>query len=179
MRSSTDSLHPFVDGSVKKDKRTLYAVIFDAGSTGTRVSAYEFYMTYPHGQLVLVNELFVGISPGLSHYYMEPHKGADSIAHLLSEAKNSIPENFWPTTPLVLKATAGLRLLKPIEAENLLNAVREVFLNSGFLVKKDAVEIMDGVDEGIYSWFAINILLGIYPFRCHHVVRSLEKCFFY
>lgn len=66
---------------------------------------------------------------------------------------------------MVLKATAGLRLLKPIEAENLLNAVREVFSNSGFLVNKDAVEIMDGIDEGIYSWFTINILLGIYSIR--------------
>lgn len=66
----------------------------------------------------------------------------------------------------MLKATAGLRLLKAVEAENLLNAVRDVFLQSGFLVKDDAVEIMDGIDEGIYSWFTINFLLGeiwLYP----------------
>lgn len=143
----------------------LYALIFDAGSTGTRVSAYEFYRTYPHGQLTLANELFIGISPGLSYYYLEPQKGAESIANLLKEAKNTIPEEFWPSTPLVLKATAGLRLLKPIESKNLLYAVLKVFLSSGFLVDKDAVEIIDGVDEGIYSWFAINMLLGIYPLR--------------
>lgn len=66
----------------------------------------------------------------------------------------------WAATPLVLKATAGLRLLLPIEAENLLNEVRDVFLRSGFSVKDDAVEILDGIDEGIYSWFTINFLLG-------------------
>lgn len=66
----------------------------------------------------------------------------------------------WSKTPLVLKATAGLRLLLPAEAENLLNEVRDVFLRSGFSVKDDAVEIMDGIDEGIYSWFTINFLLG-------------------
>lgn len=61
---------------------------------------------------------------------------------------------------MVLKATAGLRLLLPAEAENLLNEVRNVFLRSGFSVKDDAVEIMDGIDEGIYSWFTVNFLLG-------------------
>lgn len=79
---------------MQNDEKKLYGVIFDAGSTGTRVTAYEFNMTYPHGQLILTNELFVGISPGLSHYYLEPQKGADSIAHLLKEAKNSIQRNF-------------------------------------------------------------------------------------
>lgn len=71
-----------------------------------------------------------------------------------------MPKDLWKKTPLVLKATAGLRLLLPVEAENLLNEVREVFLRSGFLVKDDAVEILDGIDEGIYSWFTINFLLG-------------------
>lgn len=61
---------------------------------------------------------------------------------------------------MVLKATAGLRLLLPAQADALLNAVRDIFLVSGFAVKDDAVEIMDGVDEGIFSWFTVNFLLG-------------------
>lgn len=148
----------------RNKKKPSYAIIFDAGSTGTRVSSYKCYMTYPRGQLVLSNELFMEISPGLCHYYLEPTKAAESIAHLLKEAKKTIPKEFWPSTPLVLKATAGLRFLKPIDAKNLLNAVLEVFSSSGLLIERNAVEIMDGIDEGIYSWFAINILLGIFSF---------------
>lgn len=79
----------------------------------------------------------------------------------------------WANTPLVLKATAGLRLLLPIEAENLLNEVRDVFLRSGFLVKDDAVEILDGIDEGIYSWFTVNFLLG----GCKHFIFFLFRYF--
>lgn len=71
-----------------------------------------------------------------------------------------MPKALWRDTPLVLKATAGLRLLLPAQADNLLNAVRDVFLVSGFAVRDDAVEIMDGVDEGIFSWFTVNFLLG-------------------
>lgn len=87
-------------------------------------------------------------------------QGAASIQSLLEKAKEFVPKELWSKTPLVLKATAGLRLLLPAEAENLLNEVRDVFLHSGFSVKDDAVEIMDGIDEGIYSWFTVNFLLG-------------------
>lgn len=87
-------------------------------------------------------------------------QGAQKIGTLLQKAKEFIPKEYWARTPLVLKATAGLRLLHPVEAENLLNEVRDVFLRSGFSVKDDAVEIMDGIDEGIFSWFTINFLLS-------------------
>lgn len=72
-----------------------------------------------------------------------------------------MPKKLWKKTPIILKATAGLRLLEPIKADNLLNAVREVFRNSGFAVRDDSVEIMDGTDEGIFSWFTVNLLLGM------------------
>lgn len=78
----------------------------------------------------------------------------------MGKAKEFIPQEYWRDTPLVLKATAGLRLLPTHEADNLLNEARDVFLHSGFLVKDNAVEILDGVDEGIFSWFTINFLLS-------------------
>lgn len=51
-------------------------------------------------------------------------------------------------------------MLDAAKADNLLNSVRDVFRHSGFRVEADAVEIMDGTDEGIYSWFTVNFLLG-------------------
>lgn len=159
----TDSFHPIVDGIALKFgyKSPQYAVIIDAGSTGSRVIAYEFHISYLDSRLVLDRELFHQVKPGLSNYHATPKKGAESIQSLLALAKDFIPQGMWSKTPLVMKATAGLRLLpNQAEAENLLNEVRDVFMKSGFLVKDDAVEIMDGIDEGIYSWFTINFLLG-------------------
>jgi len=46
------------------------------------------------------------------------------------------------------------------EANDLLNAVRDLFVKSEFSVDQNAVEIMDGTDEGIYAWFTVNLLLG-------------------
>lgn len=158
----TDLFHPIIDGIAVKFgyKQPQYAVIIDAGSTGSRVIAYEFHKGYLDGRLILDSELFLESKPGLSSFHDQPRDGAKSIEALLDKAKAFVPEQFWRLTPLVLKATAGLRLLLPVQAENLLNEVRNVFLRSGFAVKDDAVEIMDGVDEGIYSWFTINFLLG-------------------
>lgn len=79
---------------------------------------------------------------------------------LLDEARKFIPKRHWANTPLVLRATAGLRLLDQVKAENLLNSVRDMFKQSGFLVNKDSVEILDGSDEGIFSWFTVNYLMS-------------------
>lgn len=87
-------------------------------------------------------------------------QGVETIANLLEKAKKEIPEEYWSKTPLILKATAGLRLLPQEKAENLLNSVRDLFKKAPFLTNEDSVEIMDGTDEGIFSWFTVNFLLG-------------------
>lgn len=168
----TDSIHRIVDGNVVGTKQ--YAVVFDAGSSSTKLLAYEFLMMYPDERLILKNEFFSKVTPGLSSYREDPKKAAESIEGLLEKVKSFVPQEHWPSTPLVLKATAGLRLLKPVEAENLLNAVREALSKSGFLVKDNAVEIMDGADEGIFSWFTVNILLGKYLIYLFLILNQLK-----
>nr|XP_046214786.1 ectonucleoside triphosphate diphosphohydrolase 5-like [Oncorhynchus gorbuscha]XP_046214788.1 ectonucleoside triphosphate diphosphohydrolase 5-like [Oncorhynchus gorbuscha] len=71
----------------------------------------------------------------------------EGILELLEVAQDGIPSSVWSSTPLVLKATAGLRLL-PGEKATHLDRVREVFLESPFLSRGDSVSIMDGTDEG-------------------------------
>lgn len=154
----TDSLHPLVDTIATQFgySEKQYGAIIDAGSTGSRVLAYEFHKGYLNGRLVLDAELFKELKPGLSS--QTPEKGAAQISQLLEEAKKFIPEEHWANTPLALKATAGLRLLGASKSEDILNAIRESFTNSGFSVNDNSVEIMDGTDEGIFSWFTVNYL---------------------
>ncbi|XP_058061589.1 ectonucleoside triphosphate diphosphohydrolase 5 isoform X1 [Anopheles bellator] len=158
----TDSFHPIIDGIAGRlgYHEKIYAVVIDAGSTGSRVLAFEFHHGYLDGRLVLDYELFQQSKPGLSAFAERPLDGAASIGKLLDAAKGVVPSEKLSQTPLVLKATAGLRLLKPEQAEALLAACRELFRTSGFQVDGQAVEIMDGTDEGIFSWFTVNFLLG-------------------
>lgn len=57
-------------------------------------------------------------------FYCCLFQGAESLLPLLKLAKERIPEQYWSSTPLVLKATAGLRLLPDEKAEALLLEVR-------------------------------------------------------
>ncbi|KAB1277273.1 Ectonucleoside triphosphate diphosphohydrolase 5 [Camelus dromedarius] len=127
---------------------TLYGIMFDAGSTGTRIHVYTFVQKIP-GQLpFLEGEIFDSVKPGLSAFVDQPKQGAESVQELLEVAKDSIPRSHWKRTPVVLKATAGLRLLPEEKAQALLFEVKEIFKKSPFLVPDDSVSIMDGSYEG-------------------------------
>lgn len=72
--SYTDTFHPVVDKIAVSlgYKQLQYAVIIDAGSTGSRVLAFEFHYGYLDSRLVLDKELFVQVKPGLSSYHDKP-----------------------------------------------------------------------------------------------------------
>ena len=78
----------------------------------------------------------------------------------MSLAKSVIPSDKMEQTPLVLKATAGLRLLSQESAESILENVRHVLSsNYSFRMNDNSVSILDGDSEGIYAWITINYLL--------------------
>ncbi|XP_027131318.1 ectonucleoside triphosphate diphosphohydrolase 6 [Larimichthys crocea] len=136
-----------------------YGIMFDAGSTGTRVHVFKF-QTEDREAPKLAHETFKAIKPGLSAYADDPEKCSVGIVALLEVAKSSVPMSMWNATPVVLKATAGLRLLPGEKAKHLLDKVRALFLESPFLSRDDSVSIMDGTDEGISAWITVNFLIG-------------------
>jgi len=159
-----DSLHPIVDqisGHFGYHNLTKqYAVIIDAGSTGSRVTAFEFHSGYLDGRLVLDDELFRQLKPGLSSFVNDESKAVKQIEGLIAEAKQFVPREKWNTTPIALKATAGLRLLGQEHSDRLLQVVGKVLLDSGFKTEDETAVIMDGLDEGLFSWFTVNFLTG-------------------
>jgi len=50
-------------------------------------------------------------------------QGAESLRPLLDRATEYVPQSSWNSTPLALKATAGLRLLSEETAQLLLSEV--------------------------------------------------------
>ncbi|KAG7233266.1 hypothetical protein INR49_007346 [Caranx melampygus] len=97
-----------------------YGIMFDAGSTGTRVHVFKF-QTEEKEAPKLAHETFRAIKPGLSAYADDPDECVSGIMELLEVAKSSVPPSAWSTTPVVLKATAGLRLLPGEKATHLLD----------------------------------------------------------
>jgi guanosine-diphosphatase len=136
-----------------------YALTIDAGSTGSRIHVYKFHNCGPSPQLEY--ETFMSINPGLSAYARNPSGAAASLDPLLEEANRVVPQEMWSCTPVEVKATAGLRLLGATESEAILEAVRNRLATKfKYVVSDNAVEIMDGKDEGVYAWITANYLLG-------------------
>nr|GMD63102.1 apyrase-like [Ipomoea batatas] len=133
-----------------------YAVIFDAGSTGTRVHVFNFNENLdllPIGDDI---EFRLKTSPGLSSYADDPEAAAKSLEPLLLEAEGVVPTELQPDTPLELGATAGLRLLEGGAADRILQAVRDMLRNeSSFKYKAEWVSILTGTQEGSYFWVGI------------------------
>ncbi|XP_057678564.1 ectonucleoside triphosphate diphosphohydrolase 5-like [Corythoichthys intestinalis] len=137
-----------------------YAVMFDAGSTGTRIHVYAFIHTHTEALPVLENEKFHSMKPGLSAHIHYPETARHSVRTLLKVAERTVPRPLWKNTPVMLRATAGLRLMSAEKARALLREVRRAFNESPFLVPDNSVAIMDGISEGILAWVTVNFLSG-------------------
>jgi guanosine-diphosphatase len=134
-----------------------YAVMIDAGSSGSRVHVYKF--NYCKQEPELENEVFHMLEPGLSSFDNDTEAAADSLEDLLQIALESVPQDMQHCTPIAVKATAGLRLLGAEKSDRILSAVRKR-LEDKYPFPVSAVEIMDGKDEGVYAWITVNYLLG-------------------
>lgn len=75
-----------------------------------------------------MNEVYRKVKPGLSDYVHNPDEGAASIQPLIDVSMETVPQALHSSTPLVFKATAGLRLLDSSGADNLLNKVPFLFM---------------------------------------------------
>lgn len=134
--------------------------MFDAGSTGSRIHVYKFHKD-SSGQLILDDELFQQVKPGLSSYPDDIEGAVSSINSLLEAAKQYIDPAYQnKNTPLALKASAGLRILGAEKSEPILKAVNKLLNNSPFHQVWEP-EIMGGDKEAVYSWVTLNYLAKI------------------
>ncbi|RWS27065.1 ectonucleoside triphosphate diphosphohydrolase 7-like protein [Leptotrombidium deliense] len=162
---------------IMKDK-LHYAIVIDAGSSGSRVHIYTWP---PHSgdtrQLLNIKmlkdsygkDIYEKITPGLSSCGEKPNTAFEYISPLLKFAEKHIPADKHRQTPLFILATAGMRLLPLTQQEAILKNLRdEIPRNYTFMFSPNYVEVITGKEEGIYSWIAVNYLLD----RFDHTTKS-------
>ena len=144
-----------------------YALMIDAGSTGSRIHVYRFNNCGPTPELE--NEVFKMTEKreggsGLSSYKGDAKGAAMSLDPLMEAALEAVPPEYQSCSPIAVKATAGLRMLGKEMSDNILEAVRDrletVYPFPVVTREQGGVEIMDGMDEGVYAWITTNYLLG-------------------
>ena len=147
-----------VSNACPKGPPPIYSIVMDAGSTGSRIHIYRFNACKT-GMPALEDEIFHAIKPGLSSFEANPEESVNSLKDLMDLAMENVPQQFQEKTKLVLKATAGLRLLKAGKGKAILEHVRTFLGTFPFKLSDNAVEIMDGKDEGVFAWITGNYLL--------------------
>ncbi|PKU40178.1 ectonucleoside triphosphate diphosphohydrolase 5 [Limosa lapponica baueri] len=68
---------------------TFYGIMFDAGSTGTRIHIYTFVQKSPEDLPELEGEIFESVKPGLSAYADQPEK----VREVFEESPFLVPED--------------------------------------------------------------------------------------
>ncbi|RDX57688.1 Apyrase 1, partial [Mucuna pruriens] len=159
--SSNESVgdYALVNRKMSPDKNSggSYAVIFDAGSSGSRVHVFHFDHNLDLVHIGKDLELFVQLKPGLSAYAQDPQQAAESLVSLLDKAESVVPRELRSKTPvrvgwIGVRATAGLRALEGDASDRILQAVRDLLKKRSSLKSEtDAVTVLDGTQEGAYQ----------------------------
>ena len=91
---------------------------------------------------------------------------ADEFTKLISFAHKFVPAHARAETPIILKATAGLRMVAPAQREKILGAVRLQLEGSGFWFHDDSwATTISGMEEAGLAWVAANYLGGAFDRR--------------
>ncbi|CAI8497977.1 hypothetical protein ACO0OL_001954 [Hanseniaspora opuntiae] len=157
-----ENITPLLQSSPTESCDTVHVIVIDAGSSGSRVHVYDFNKCLDTSKPQLLKEHFKMLKPGLSSFKEDFKSAAESLIPLLDFAKSVIPEDKQSCSPIVVKATAGLRMLGEKESSAILSYV-ETFLNTEYpfkLIEDTPVSIMGGDQEGVFAWITTNFLLG-------------------
>lgn len=133
----------------------VYDVVIDAGSTGSRV--YVFHFERSQSGFSLLAEWFKRVEPGLSSFASNPSDAAESVSSLVDYAVSVVPADYHQCTSIVLRATAGLRLLPNDESKTILRLVDQALSQSP--LNSRGASVMPGLLEGVFGWMTVNYLL--------------------
>ena len=137
-----------------------YAVVIDAGSSGSRVYLYQWpprRRDERGPQLLRIDQvmgakgepLVMTLAPGLSSCKDEPTRALAYIKPLLDFAAHHIPREAHLETQLFIMATAGLRLIPKESSAAILQELRtHIPLHYNFLLPEENVQVISGREEG-------------------------------
>lgn len=134
-----------------------YAVVIDAGSSGSRVYVYSFEPSDSLEKTAIKQVASLKVEPGISAYAgvkkMKPVK--QYLQPLISFAKEKIPADAHKKTPLFWYSTAGMRLLSPVKQRRTYKRIEKIIKQQSDF-KIAAIQTISGSMEGVLMWLSAN-----------------------
>lgn len=160
----------------ERSEKWRYGIIFDAGSSGTRLHIYRWLNIDTARQNAGARQLqslpaletrskwTKKIHPGISTFGEKPSRvGPDHLEELYEKAREVIPNDAAAGTPVFLLATAGMRLLPESQRNEVLKEICSYTRSQTKFLLPDCdvyIKVISGEVEGLYGWVAANYLLG-------------------
>lgn len=156
--------------------KSAYAIVVDAGSSGTRVRIFSVARaapTYTNGTATSLPRLAELAPPdavvadtlrthrGISALADDPPAAARQVLGLLAAAAATLPNDALSTTPAYVMATGGVRLLPPRQSKALLDAIRGAAAQPGACAFDfRGARTLSGREEAFYGWLSASLLDG-------------------
>uniref|UniRef100_A0A5S6QU58 Uncharacterized protein n=1 Tax=Trichuris muris TaxID=70415 RepID=A0A5S6QU58_TRIMR len=147
-----------------------YAIVVDAGSSGSRLYLYRCDYDRQTVKSILRVSPLLGRdgepivkkkNPGLSSFAKDPEKAVAYMKGLIDGSLDYIPKESVKQTSLFVLATAGMRLLPVEQSTKVIKALQRALPTLyDFIVSETNIEVITGKWEGIYAWVSINYVLG-------------------
>lgn len=134
-----------------------YAMIIDAGSTGSRLHIFQ----YSNEKIPEIMDLIPPetTKPGLSVFEKNPTAAGLSLKKLLDNANQAfITNHIDPSTvPISILGTAGMRSLNPNAQQLIYHNIR-LYIKNHYPFPIRNIQTISGKMEGVYGWLDVNYL---------------------
>ncbi|OGT47887.1 MAG: hypothetical protein A3E83_05450 [Gammaproteobacteria bacterium RIFCSPHIGHO2_12_FULL_41_20] len=136
-----------------------YAIMVDAGSSGSRLHVFEYEITL---SVPVIKDIFSeSVKPGLATFADHPDAAGLSLKQPLDDARQILKSKgvSLSLVPVSIFATAGMRSL-PEDKQAIIYQHVTDYLQQSYPFSIAAVHTISGKMEGLYGWLDVNYLLG-------------------
>jgi apyrase len=162
-------------GSVAFASDFKYAIIIDAGSSGSRahVFAYDKSTSLP-----MIHDVFQqSTNPGISAYADKPAEAGASLKPILDSSALYLKNKGIPLSQVSIRifATGGMRLLSLLEQKAIHENIRRYIRSHyAFSMRDQDVRTISGKEEGIFDWLDVNYLAHTFMHPTEPTLGSID-----
>ena len=153
----------FILAAAISSQKESYAIVVDAGSTGSRAFIFRFSLDND-GRRSITSIKGMKVMPGLSSF--SKASAEDVVGYLLPtfiDAAVIIPKSCHKSTKVYIKGTAGFRLLPEEDQLYIWNCLHDGLQSNRkvpFVIEKENLGTIDGKFEAYYAVLASNYVAG-------------------